>query len=102
MSEPKVLSDADLVRMLRSDDGAEVTKALDELYGPKSAVLVVAEVGGQATYYPTKTVNLPAMFAGLVFAAGRFGNAMGLGLDWTEKTKGPGIVIAGPNHVPGA
>lgn len=83
MTKKKILTDTDLVSMLRSGENERIREALDALYGVdrKGAVLVVGGKQGNTIAFSSEG-DPSRLFAGLLYASVGIGKSLHLELNW--------------------
>lgn len=95
------LNATEIVNLLKSDDGKERARALEELYPGESVSMVRVQHGGQIMMANARTSNATSLFAALTWAAAQIGNQLGLHLQWgPQAVPADKIVVAGPGGIP--
>jgi hypothetical protein len=74
------MTDAEILKLLRSDDAKERGKGLEALYPGETFALVRGTAAGRFTVESPKKVQAAILFAALVWALQQLGDAMGMGL----------------------
>lgn len=83
------LSDAEIVKALRSDDPADRQIALDAVYGGANVALVEGTDLGTVRMATTTATRAPALAVGLVYATQQVAKGLGITLAWLQTQPQP-------------
>jgi hypothetical protein len=81
----KELTPFDIVDLLRSGDGKDRTKALNELYPGMTASLVTVNQAGEIGMATAEGSDVFKLWTALCWAAAYLGNQLGMSLQWGPK-----------------